>query len=151
MPSLQPREPARSDSSQSSLSGNYHAKLLRQSRCAWLDRYAAYGCHSAPRKAVRDDRHGWSIGVVRDRIGQRDHRFFATVYLGSGLLFVGMLFVASAVTAAFLADVAVRAGLPQPISNLDRRIGAIVLHVYAIRMAAVFMVATAMIGLRTSF
>src|SRR5262245_61661890 len=62
-------------------------------------------------------------------------RFFATVFLGSGLLFVGMLFVASAVTAAFLTDVAARAGMPQPISHFDRRIGAIVLHVYVIRMA----------------
>ena len=93
----------------------------------------------------------WSIGVVRDRIGQREDRFFATVFLGSGLLFVGMLFVASAATAAFLADVAVRAGMPQPISSFDRRIGAIVLHVYAMRMVAVFMVATARIGLRTGF
>jgi hypothetical protein len=30
----------------------------------------------------------WFIGVVRDRIGQREDRFFASVFLGSGLLFV---------------------------------------------------------------
>jgi hypothetical protein len=35
----------------------------------------------------------WFIGVVRDRIGQREDRFFASVFLGSGLLFVAMLFV----------------------------------------------------------
>src|SRR6516162_11893576 len=46
----------------------------------------------------------WFIGVVRDRIGQQEDRFFATVFLGSGLLFVALLFVASAVTAAFLGD-----------------------------------------------
>ncbi|HYB42914.1 MAG TPA: hypothetical protein VEL75_14150, partial [Candidatus Methylomirabilis sp.] len=40
----------------------------------------------------------WFIGVVRDRIGQHEDRFFASVFLGSGLLFVSMLFVASAVT-----------------------------------------------------
>ncbi|HEV2239744.1 MAG TPA: hypothetical protein VGR98_01765, partial [Streptosporangiaceae bacterium] len=39
----------------------------------------------------------WFIGVVRDRIGRHEDRFFATVFLGSGLLFVGMLFVAAAV------------------------------------------------------
>src|SRR6516165_10479030 len=38
----------------------------------------------------------WFIGVVRDRIGQREDRFFATVFLGSGLLFVAMLFVGAA-------------------------------------------------------
>jgi hypothetical protein len=31
----------------------------------------------------------WFIGVIRDRIGAREDRFFATVFLGSGLLFVG--------------------------------------------------------------
>jgi hypothetical protein len=34
----------------------------------------------------------WFIGVVRDLIGEREDRFFATVFLGSGLLFVAMLF-----------------------------------------------------------
>jgi Uncharacterized protein conserved in bacteria (DUF2252) len=38
----------------------------------------------------------WVIGVLRDRIGEREDRFFATVFLGSGLLFVGMLFVGAA-------------------------------------------------------
>ena len=39
----------------------------------------------------------WFIGVVRDRIGQGEDRFFATVFLGSGLLFIAMLFVTGAV------------------------------------------------------
>ena len=39
----------------------------------------------------------WFIGVVRDRFGNHEDRFFATVSLGSGLLFVAMLFVAAAV------------------------------------------------------
>lgn len=38
----------------------------------------------------------WFIGVIRDRIGTYEDRFFATVLLGSGLLFVAMLFVAAA-------------------------------------------------------
>ena len=44
----------------------------------------------------------WFIGVVRDRLGGREDRFFATVFLGSGLLFLGMLFVAAAVVGAML-------------------------------------------------
>ena len=39
----------------------------------------------------------WFIGAVRDRIGAAEDRFFATVFLGTGLLFVGMLFVAAAI------------------------------------------------------
>jgi hypothetical protein len=88
---------------------------------------------------------------VRDRIGEREDRFFATVFLGSGLLFIAMLFVASAVTAGFLADAAARPGPPQDISGLGPRIGSLVLHIYAMRMAAVFTISTATIGLRTGF
>src|SRR5687767_6412273 len=34
----------------------------------------------------------WFMGVLRNRIGDLEDRFFATVFLGSGLLFVAMLF-----------------------------------------------------------
>jgi len=93
----------------------------------------------------------WFMGVVRDRIGQREDRFFATVFLGSGLLFVAMLFVASAVTAGLLAGLAVRGGAVEDVSGFGRRIGAVVLHTYAMRMAAVFTISTATIGFRTGF
>lgn len=89
----------------------------------------------------------WFIGVVRDRIGEREDRFFATVFLGSGLLFIAMLFVASAVTAGSLADAS--AGGTGP--GFNRRIGSLILHTYAMRMAAVFTISTATIGLRTGF
>jgi hypothetical protein len=87
----------------------------------------------------------WFIGVVRDRIGEREDRFFATVFLGSGLLFVAMLFVGSAVTAGFLADAAADG------SGFGRRIASVTVRTYAMRMAAVFTISTATIGLRTGF
>ena len=40
----------------------------------------------------------WFVGVIRDRLGEYEDRLFATVFLGSGLLFLAMLF-ASAATA----------------------------------------------------
>jgi hypothetical protein len=30
----------------------------------------------------------WFMGVIRNRLGEREDKFFATVFLGSGLLFV---------------------------------------------------------------
>jgi hypothetical protein len=39
----------------------------------------------------------WFIGVVRDRLGTNEDRFFATVFLGSGFLFLAMLFNSAAV------------------------------------------------------
>ena len=47
----------------------------------------------------------WFVAVLRDRVGDAEDRFFATVFLGSGLLFVAMLFVASAVAASLVASV----------------------------------------------
>jgi hypothetical protein len=44
----------------------------------------------------------WFIGVVRDRIGAREDRFFASVFLGSGLLFLAMMFIAAAMTSAII-------------------------------------------------
>ena len=91
----------------------------------------------------------WFIGVVRDRIGQREDRFFATVFLGSGLLFVAMLFVGAA-GGGLIATAAVRPAVPGPdLLALSRQVTRLVLHVYALRMAAVFTISTATITLRT--
>ena len=38
----------------------------------------------------------WFVGVIRDRFGDREDRFFATVFLGSSILFLAMVFVAMA-------------------------------------------------------
>ncbi len=92
----------------------------------------------------------WLIGVVRDRIGAREDRFLATVSLGSGLLFIAMLFVASAVGAGSLAAAAASRA-PNDALVLGRSVAAAVLHTYAMRMAAVFMFSTSTIALRTGF
>src|SRR5690242_1585575 len=42
----------------------------------------------------------WFIGVLRHRLGEFEDRFFATVFLGSGLLFLAMLFVGAATIGA---------------------------------------------------
>ena len=92
----------------------------------------------------------WFIGVLRDRIGDREDRFFATVFLGSGLLFVAMLFVAAAVAGATIAV----AGSQLPGAgtlSLSRNITASLLNVYAMRMAAVFTLTTVNIARRTRF
>ena len=54
----------------------------------------------------------WFIGVLRDRIGEREDRFFATVFLGSGLLFVSMLFVGAAVAGGLIAAASRSSGPP---------------------------------------
>ena len=44
----------------------------------------------------------WFIGVLRDRLGGREDKFFATVFFGGGLLFLAMLFSAAAVAGALI-------------------------------------------------
>src|SRR3954471_3733988 len=44
----------------------------------------------------------WFIGVVRDRIGALEDRLFATIFLGSGLLFLAMLFASAAVAGGLI-------------------------------------------------
>jgi hypothetical protein len=39
----------------------------------------------------------WFIGVIRDRLVELEDQLFATVFIGSGLLFLAMMFVAAAV------------------------------------------------------
>ena len=44
----------------------------------------------------------WFIGVIRDRLGKDEDRFFAIVFLGSGLLFLAMLDASAAVVGGIL-------------------------------------------------
>src|SRR5437764_10496475 len=44
----------------------------------------------------------WFVGVLRDRLGAREDRFFATVFLGSAFLLLAMLFAAAAVVGALI-------------------------------------------------
>jgi hypothetical protein len=90
----------------------------------------------------------WFIGVLRDRIGEREDRFFATVFFGSGLLFVAMLFVAAAVSGGLIANAS--SSLPDGSTlALGRTITSSLLNVYAMRMAAVFTLTTVTIARRT--
>jgi hypothetical protein len=92
----------------------------------------------------------WFIGVLRDRIGQREDRFFATVFLGSGLLFVAMLFVAAAIAGGLFAAASRSSGPPRSDTlALGRDVTATLVNVYSMRMAAVFTLTTVTIARRT--
>lgn len=92
----------------------------------------------------------WFVGVIRDRVGQLEDRFFATVFLGSGLLFVGMFFVAAAL-AGGLIDAAT--AHPSTTGTGTLALGhdstSILLNVYSMRMAAVFTLTTVNIARQT--
>jgi hypothetical protein len=94
----------------------------------------------------------WFIGVLRDRLAQLEDRFFATVFFGSGLLFLAMLFAAAAVIGAIVLVASV--STPQELMNsatfrFARAASYIIANVYAIKMAAVFMISTSTVVIRT--
>ena len=93
----------------------------------------------------------WFIGVVRDRLGEYEDRLFATVFLGSGLLFLAMLFASAAIAGGIL--IAYGAA-PTALINSEtyafaRAATYVILNTYAIKMAGVFMISTGTLFLRT--
>jgi hypothetical protein len=93
----------------------------------------------------------WFIGVLRDRLGTLEDQFFATVFLGSGLLFLGMVFVGAAATGALIPAYSV-----QPNAVFDagtfafvRAFTFAITHIYAFKMAGVFMIVTSTLAVRT--
>jgi len=94
----------------------------------------------------------WFMAVVRNRLGALEDRFFATVFLGSGLLYVAMIF-----TTAALAGGLIRVLITEPQTLVQTGTYALgraqvyqTMNVYAIKMAGVFMFTTSTILLRTA-
>jgi hypothetical protein len=91
----------------------------------------------------------WFIGVLRNRMGELEDQFFATVFLASGLLFVACLFGSAAVMAALIESVAA-GSIANETYYFNRRVSEALLNLFAMKMAAVFMFSTCTIGLRTA-
>ena len=93
----------------------------------------------------------WFIAVVRNRLGELEDRFFTTVFLGSGLLFIAMVFNAAAVAGGIIRVLG--SGSENLIQSGAYAVGreeiAQTMHIYAMKMAAVFMLTTSTISLQT--
>jgi hypothetical protein len=92
----------------------------------------------------------WFIGVLRNRLGMLEDQFFATVFLGSGLLFVASLFASAALSGALVEAIATGHTdlLNSDTYYLTRMFAGAFLNVFAIKMAGVFIFSTSTISLR---
>ena len=90
----------------------------------------------------------WFIGVVRDQLGDVEDRLFSTVFLGSGLLFLAMLFVGSVTTSTVMSLVAAQNPSAE-LFDYGRVTTQGLISVYALRMAAVFTLSVSTVGMRT--
>lgn len=93
----------------------------------------------------------WFLAVVRNRLGALEDRFFSTVFLGSGLLYIAMIF-----TSAALAGGLIRVLINAPEIRAQTGVYALgraeifqIMNVYGIKMAGVFMFSTSTMVLRT--
>jgi hypothetical protein len=91
----------------------------------------------------------WFIGVIRTTLGDREDKLIATVILGSGVLFVGLLFT----SAAFLGTLLTLydRGVPidsETLATLQVLTRAL-MGTFGTRMAAVFMFSVTSLGMRT--
>lgn len=95
----------------------------------------------------------WFVGVVRDRIGMLEDRFFATVFLGSGLLYIAMIFASAGLAGGLIRVLSSGSdSLVRPDTYaLGRAEIYQIMNMYAIKMAGVFMISTSTIALRTRF
>jgi len=93
----------------------------------------------------------WFIGVIRDLLSDREDRLFATVFLGSGLLFLALTFIGAALAAGLLSSYAIESSIlvQSGVLTYSRKVIYHVFNIYAIRMAGVFMISLATIWLRT--
>jgi len=94
----------------------------------------------------------WFIGVIRDRLGDLEDRFFSTVFLGSGLLFLATTFVGAALAGGLFSSYANASTTTIDIGlyNYGRTVMYQIINIYADRMAGVFMISLSTIWLRTN-
>jgi hypothetical protein len=93
----------------------------------------------------------WFIGVIRDRLSDLEDRLFATVFLGSGLLFLALTFEGAALAGGLLSSYAIapKVMVESGVFAYSRAVMYQILNIYAIRMAGVFMISLGTIWLRT--
>jgi hypothetical protein len=108
--------------------------------------------HSRDNPAVAGVAFLWFIGVLRDRLGQYEDRFFATIFFSSALLFLAMLFAAAATLGAIMLIASVAD--PNDLINsatfrFARASTFIMANIYASKMAAVFMFSTSTVVIYT--
>lgn len=88
----------------------------------------------------------WFVAALRRRIGTGEGLFFSTVYLASALVFLGLLFAMGASVGAVMAAESLETGRQQAAATVGFALAYELFFGFAVRMAAMFMLAVASIG-----
>jgi hypothetical protein len=124
---------------------------LTVQRSAWLDtniKMISLALNMVPYAGIA---FLWFIGVIRDQLGDLEDRLFATVFLGSGLLFLALTFTTAALAGGLLSSYAIDKSniLMYGIYTFSRAVMFQILNIYTIRMEGIFMISLGTIWLRT--
>jgi hypothetical protein len=118
---------------------------------AWLEERASTVALALSLVPIAGIAFLWFIGVVRDRMGQLEDRFFSSVFFGSGLLFLAMTFVSAGLAGGLLFSYSLEADklIESGVYTFGRAVMYRISNIYAIRMAGVFMISLGTISVRT--
>lgn len=83
----------------------------------------------------------WFLGVVRDRLGAAEDKFFATVTFGSALVFLALTLASCAMAAGLLGSLLTGGSrsLPLGVYLFARSVTVLDFNTFAVKMASVFM------------
>lgn len=83
----------------------------------------------------------WFVGVIRDRLGAAEDKLFATVTLGSGLVFLALTLASCAIAGGLLNSLLTGGSqaLPQGVYLFATSITDLAFNTFAVKMASVFM------------
>jgi len=93
----------------------------------------------------------WFVGALRDRLGALEDRFFATVFLGSSLLFLATLFISAAAIGAIILTFATESAksMNSTVFHFARTLAYNIGNIYMVKMAGVFMISTSTVIIYT--
>lgn len=93
----------------------------------------------------------WFMGVVRDRFKDAEDQLFSSVFIGSGLLFLAMVFVSCAIAGGIIASAPLIADDQNraEMTTFGRAVMLQVSNIYALRMAGVMLISLGTMWLRT--
>ena len=92
----------------------------------------------------------WFIGVIRDRFKDSEDQLFSTVFIGSGLLFLAMVFVSAAIAGGIVTIVRITDDASGTgVADFGRAVMLEVSNIYALRMAGVLLISLGTMWLRT--
>ncbi|UCG25682.1 MAG: hypothetical protein JSW55_06745 [Chloroflexota bacterium] len=91
----------------------------------------------------------WFTGVIRDWLGDREDRFFATIFLGSSIVLVAMMFVWAAIVGAIFGSYTAYLLVNDDVIIFGFKLMSEIIGNYVVLMAGVFMLSIGSLWIRT--